>query len=232
MYQQIKKLCIRNFFNSIIIILCLFVCKGNLWAYDRFAEPSVQASWSLSDTKPEKLPLPKTKMRVNRVESDIKLRLYKNTNEVVLYFPGTYCSYVIKCTSLSEAIRVYNNFSIRYTYYIAEDRTYSDHKGDNDEVNAAEIFLVKYLFKRIGDENIYDKHKENKYFDAYNVYMDSETFFYYLNDFDLDEVRGGKVKHQYVDYDDLSKMILRLEEIYEKDTIKNKHWAINESFIK
>ena len=107
MYQQIKKLCFRNFFNSIIIILCLFVCKGNLWAYDRFAEPSVQASWSLADTKPEKLPLPKTKMRINRVESDIKLRLYKNTNEVVLYFPGTYCSYVIKCTSLSEAIRVY-----------------------------------------------------------------------------------------------------------------------------
>ena len=62
--------------------------------------------------------------------------------------------------------------------------------------------------------------------------MDSETFFYYLNDFDLDEVRGGKVKHQYVDYDDLSKMILRLEEIYDKDTIKNKNWVINESFLK
>ena len=83
MFLQIKKLCFRKFFYSIIIILCLFVCKGNLWAYDRFAEPSVQASWSLADTKPEKLPLPKTKMRVNRVESDIKLRLYKNTNEVV-----------------------------------------------------------------------------------------------------------------------------------------------------
>lgn len=231
MYQLIKKLCFRNFFNSIIIILCLFVCKGNLWAYDRFAEPSVQASWSLADTNPEKLPLPKTKMLINRVESDIKLRLYKNTNEVVLYFPGTYRSYVIKCTSLSEAIRVYNNFSIRYTYYIAEDRTFSDHKGDNDEVNASEIFLDKYLFKRIGDENI-DKNKENKYFDAYNVYMNSDTFIYYLNDFDLDEVRGGKVKHQYVDYYDLSKMILRLEEIYEKDTIKNKNWVINESFIK
>ena len=53
-----------------------------------------------------------------------------------------------------------------------------------------------------------------------------------MNDFDLDEVRGGKVKHQYVDYDDLSKMVMRLEEIYEKDTIKNKHWVINESFIK
>ena len=76
MYQQIKKLCFRKFFYSIIIILCLFVCKGNLWAYNRFSEPSVQASWSLADTKPEKLPLPKTKMRVNRVESDIKLRLY------------------------------------------------------------------------------------------------------------------------------------------------------------
>ena len=59
-----------------------------------------------------------------------------------------------------------------------------------------------------------------------------KLFFYYLNDFDLDEVRGGKVKHQYVDYYDLSKMILRLEEIYEKDTIKNKHWVINESFFK
>lgn len=53
-----------------------------------------------------------------------------------------------------------------------------------------------------------------------------------MNDFDLDEVRGGKVKHQYVDYYDLSKMILRLEEIYDKDTIKNKNWVINESFLK
>ena len=69
------------------------------------------------------------------------------------------------------------------------------------------ILFVCLLFSQEINTTKVSSEKENKYFDAYNVYMDSETFFYYLNDFDLDEVRGGKVKHQYVDYDDLLKLL-------------------------
>ena len=214
----------ENLLFAIIIAIFVFIGGPKLWSFDRSATPSAQASWTLEDTKPVNVSLPSTILRPNRVDSDVQLRLYKETSEVVLYCPGTYRAYIAMCRSLPQAVSLYNEFSVRLSYYTAEDRTYADHKGKNSEVNAAEQFL-NYMFKNLGDTSVNDYFLGNKYVDTYNVYMPHEYFAAPLMNFDPNET---KRQHKYLSNNETFKMQIKLYEVYGQDVVKAKQWLLDE----
>ena len=206
----------------IILFLAIFLWIGGkeLWAFDRSAVPDYTARWSLSDTTPELYPLPKTKMRPNYTSNDTQLRLYKDTNEVVLYSPGTNIAYVMPCTDLTNAVILYNNFAVRYTYYIAEDRTYTSHKGNNDEVVAAETFL-EYMYKRL-DEPMGSNYG-NRYIDRLTYVVDPNKFYSLIIQFNPN---NPFIQHEYkTDINDMWNFVSR---VYTPDTICSKCWALFE----
>ena len=92
---------------SICIVVFLWIGGEELWGFDRSSTPTYKATWSLEDTTPELVPLPKSKMRPNRVAGDTQLRLYEQTNEVVLFCPGTNLAFVIPCKNISTFFFVF-----------------------------------------------------------------------------------------------------------------------------
>lgn len=208
----------ENILFAIIIAIFVFIGGPELWSFDRSAAPDFCAHWSLSDTTPELVPLPKTIMRPNRVSNDTQLRLYKQTNEVVLYSPGTNRAFVIPCADYSAAITVYNDFAIRYSYYIAADRTYANHKGKNSEVAAAETFL-DYLYKRMNTP--INPQYGNRYLDSLTIEVWPTEFIPWVESFDPN---SPFIEHEYAT--DRGDMWNELNKVYNKDTILNKHWAV------
>lgn len=210
--------------DNILIFLCLvvFLWIGGkeLWAFDRSAKPTYTATWSLDDTTPELMPIPKSKMRPNRVAGDTQLRLYEQTNEVVLFCPGTNLAFVIPCESISAAKYIYSMFSVRYTYYIAADRTYTNHKGNNDEVAAAETFL-DYLYRRLQTptEPMYG----NRYIDRLTYEVQPNEFIMLVESFDPNSPFIG---HKYET--DINAMWQEINKVYTTNTILAKHWAVFE----
>lgn len=209
----------ENILFAIIIAIFVFIGGPELWSFDRSVAPDFCACWSLSDTTPELVPLPKTIMRPNRVYNDTQLRLYKQTNEVVLYSPSTKRAFVIPCADYSAAITVYNDFAIRYSYYIAADRTYANHKGKNIEVAAAETFLEGYLYPRLQTptEPMYG----NRYIDQLTYEIHPTEFIMLVESFDPNSPFIG---HEYAT--NVNDMWNELNKVYTKDTILNKHWAV------
>lgn len=210
--------------DNILIFLCLvvFLWIGGkeLWAFDRSAKPTYTATWSLDDTTPELVPIPKSKMRPNRVAGDTQLRLYEQTNEVVLFCPGTNLAFVIPCESISVAKYIYSMFSVRYTYYIAADRTYANHKGNNDEVAAAETFL-DYLYRRLQTptEPMYG----NRYIDRLTYEVQPNEFIMLVESFDPNSPFIG---HKYET--NVNEMWQEINKVYTTNTILAKHWAVFE----
>lgn len=210
--------------DNILIFLCLvvFLWIGGkeLWAFDRSATPTYTAKWSLEDTTPELVPLPKSKMRPNRVAGDTQLRLYKQTNEVVLFCPGTNLAFVIPCESISAAKYIYSMFSVRYTYYIAADRTYTNHKGNNDEVAAAETFL-DYLYRRLQTptEPMYG----NRYIDRLTYEVQPTEFIMLVESFNPN---SPFISHKYET--DTNMMWAFINLVYTHETIRSKCWVIQE----
>lgn len=211
--------------DNILIFLCLvvFLWIGGkeLWGFDRSAIPTYTATWSLDDTTPELVPIPKSKMRPNRVDGDTQLRLYEQTNEVVLFCPGTKLAFVIPCESIFEAKYIYSMFSVRYTYYIAADRTYADHRGDSDEVKAAETFLDGYLYPRI--QTVSEPMYGNRYIDQFTYEINPTNFIMLVNSFDPN---SPFIKHKYKT--DIYEMWEEINKVYTFDTILAKHWAVYE----
>lgn len=209
-----------NILMFIIILIFLWIGGEELWGFDRSATPTYKATWSLEDTTPELVPLPKSKMRPNRVAGDTQLRLYEQTNEVVLFCPGTNLAFVIPCENISIAKYIYSMFSIRYTYYIAADRTYTNHKGNNDEVAAAETFL-DYLYRRMQTpvEPMYG----NRYIDQLTYEINHNDFIMLVNSFDPNSPFIG---HTYETNPRV--MVEEIMKVYTIDTILAKHWVIQE----
>ena len=205
---------------SICIVVFLWIGGEELWGFDRSSTPTYKATWSLDDTTPELVPLPKSKMRPNRVAGDTQLRLYKQTNEVVLFCPGTNLAFVIPCENISIAKYIYSMFSVRYTYYIAADRTYANHKGNNDEVAAAETFL-DYLYRRMQTpiEPMYG----NRYIDRLTYEVQPTEFIILVESFNPNSPFIG---HTYET--DIDEMWLEINKVYTTNTIFAKHWAIDE----
>jgi hypothetical protein len=210
-----------NILLFIIIVIFLWIGGEELWGFDRSATPTYKATWSLEDTTPELVPLPKSKMRPNRVYNDTQLRLYEETNEVVLFCPGTNLAFVIPCENISIAKYVYSIFSVRYTYYIAADRTYTNHKGNNDEVAAAETFLDVYLYPRI--QTINEPMYGNRYIDQLTYEINPNNFIMLVNSFDPN---SPFIKHEYKT--DIYEMWEEIKNVYTIDTILAKHWVIDE----
>ena len=210
--------------DNILIFLCLvvFLWIGGkeLWAFDRSATPTYTATWSLDDTTPELVPIPKSKMRPNRVAGDTQLRLYEQTNEVVLFCPGTNLAFVIPCESISVAKYIYSMFSVRYTYYIAADRTYANHKGNNDEVAAAETFL-DYLYRRLQTptEPMYG----NRYIDRLTYEVQPTDFIMLVESFNPN---SPFISHKYET--NVNEMWQEINKVYTTNTILAKHWAVFE----
>ena len=209
-----------NILLFIFIVLFLWIGGEELWGFDRSATPTYKATWSLEDTKPELVPLPKSKMRPNRVDGDTQLRLYEQTNEVVLFCPGTNLAFVIPCENISIAKYIYSIFSIRYTYYIAADRTYTNHKGNNDEVAAAETFL-NYLYScmQTPTEPMYG----NRYIDQLTYEINPNNFIRLVESFNPNI---PSIKHEYKK--DIYEMREEIKKVYTINTIRAKHWVIDE----
>ena len=203
----------------IFIVIFLWIGGEELWGFDRSATPTYKATWSLEDTTPELVPLPKSKMRPNRVAGDTQLRLYEQTNEVVLFCPGANLSFVIPCENISIAKYIYSMFSVRYTYYIAADRTHTNHKGNNDEVAAAETFL-EYLYRRMQTpiEPMYG----NRYIDQLTYEINPNNFIMLMNSFDPNSPFIG---HTYKTR--ITEMWEEIKKVYTIDTILAKHWVID-----
>ena len=210
-----------NILMVIIIAVFLWIGGEELWGFDRSSTPTYKATWSLEDTTPELVPLPKSKMRPNRVAGDTQLRLYEQTNEVVLFCPGTNLAFVIPCDNISQAKEVYNKFSVRYTYYIAADRTYANHRGNNDEVAAAETFLDKHLYPNMQTpiEPMYG----NRYIDQLTYEIQPADFIELVNSFDPNR---PFITHKYET--DVNVMWEEINKVYTTNTIFAKRWAIDE----
>ena len=156
--------------NKHILLLFILVCMGfaetqNIWAFDRYAKPTFIATWTTDKTAPEYNALPKDnptlRYRPHRLNDISELRFYENTCEVALYSPGTRQFFVIKAANVQKAYELWQDIAIRYTYYIAEDRTYDlfpnskngktdyeDRKYANvEEIRAGELFIY-YLFTK------------------------------------------------------------------------------------
>lgn len=209
-----------NILMFIIIVIFLWIGGEELWGFDRSEIPTYKATWSLEDTTPELVPLPKSKLRPNRVAGDTQLRLYEQTNEVVLFCPGTKLAFVIPCESISIAKYVYSILSIRYTYYIAADRTYTNHKGNNDEVKAAETF-IDYIYRCMQTpiEPMYG----NRYIDQLTYQVQPNEFIMFVNSFDPNSPFIG---HKYET--DISEMWQQINKVYNIETIFSKNWAVFE----
>ena len=209
-----------NILISLCLVLFLWIGGKELWAFDRSATPTYKATWLLEDTTPELVPIPKSKMRPNRVAGDTQLRLYEQTNEVVLFCPGTNLAFVIPCENISFAKYIYNIFSVRYTYYIAADRTYADHRGDNDEVAAAETFL-DYLYPRM--QTHIGPMYGNRYIDQLTYEVQPTEFIILVESFNPN---SPFIKHKYET--DVNVMWEEINKVYTFNTILAKHWAVYE----
>lgn len=238
--------------NKHILLLFILVCMGfaetqNIWAFDRYAKPSFTATWTLDKTAPEYNALPKgnptLSYRPHRLNDISELRFYENTCEVALYSPGTRQFFVIKAANVQKAYELWQDIAIRYTYYIAEDRTYDlfpnskngktvyeDRKYANvEEIRAGELFIY-YLYRADGDlaNGGYGTSEiNNKYnLDPLTVVFNYDVFKRYVQNYNANDVDslmgvGNPYRHKYLDNMDLKGMKKRIGEVYSPQTIWN-----------
>ena len=237
----------ENLLFTIIIVLLLFIGGKDLWAFDRHAKPTFVATWTLDKTAPEYNTLakgnPTLSYRPHKVSDTSQLRFYENTCEVALYSPGTNQFFVVKAENVQKAYELWQEIAIRYTYYIAEDRTfdlfpntkngktsYEDRKYANvEEIRSGELFL-NYLYRADGDlanAGYGTGEVNNKYnLDQLTVIFNYDAFKQYVQNYNANDVKslmglGNPYRHKYLDNLDLKAMKKRIGEIYSPQTVWN-----------
>lgn len=230
-----------------ILVIMLFIGAPKLFAFDRYAKPTFIATWTPDKTAPEYNALPKDnptlRYRPHRLNDISELRFYENTCEVALYSPGTRQFFVIKAANVQKAYELWQDIAIRYTYYIAEDRTYDlfpnskngktvyeDRKYANvEEIRAGELFIY-YLYRADGDlaNGGYGTSEiNNKYnLDPLTVVFNYDVFKRYVQNYNANDVDslmgvGNPYRHKYLDNMDLKGMKKRIGEVYSPQTIWN-----------
>ncbi len=233
----------NRLFISILVIM-LFFGAPKLFAFDRHAKPTFIATWTPDKTAPEYNALPKDnptlRYRPHRLNDISELRFYENTCEVALYSPGTRQFFVIKAANVQKAYELWQDIAIRYTYYIAEDRTfdlfpnskngktdYEDRKYANvEEIQAGELFLY-YLYRADGNLGYGTGEVNNKYnLDQLTVVFNYDAFKKYVQNYNANDVKAlmklpNPSIHKYLDNNDLEGMKKRISEIYSPQTIWN-----------
>ncbi len=221
-----------------------FVGSQKLWSFDRNAIPTFTATWTLDKTAPEYNALsrdnPTLSYRPHHLNDTSELRFYEKSCEVALYSPGTNQFFVIPAENVQKAYELWQDIAIRYTYYIAEDRTYDlfpnskngkidpkDRKtADADEIRAGELFLY-YLYRAAGNLGYGTGEVNNKYnLDQLTVVFNYDAFKRYVQNYNANDVKslmglGNPYLHKYLDNRDLKGMIERIGEIYSQQTVWN-----------
>ena len=239
--------------NKHILILLIFfnmfyAGEQKAWSFDRNARPSFNATWTLDKTAPEYNALPKgnptLSYRAHHLNDTSELRFYEKTCEVALYSPGSRQFFVIPAANMQKAYELWLHIAIRYTYYIAEDRTYDlfpnskdgkidpkDRKtADNNEIRAGELFLY-YLYRADGNLGYGTGEVNNKYnLDQLTVVFNYNAFLQYIQNYDANDVKrlmnlANPYIHKYLDNKDLEGMKKRISEIYSSETVWN-NWYI------
>ena len=211
----------------LLLILESLLCTGTqkLWAFDRHAKPSFTATWYLTQTAPEYNALPKGNPTLSGRPHDsydrTQLRLYEDTFEVALYTPATNRFHVISAPSANKARALYEEIAVRYTYYIAKDRTTDIYnrtdigRGDRDDISAGSKFLW-YLFRADSNNGYGSDELHNKYhLDSLTVVYDYNEYLKYLHNFTYTS------RYDYLDNNDLKGMKSYISKVYSKDTVWN-----------
>ncbi len=229
---------------KVIIVLLFFIGGKGLWAFDRNAKPTFVATWTLDKTAPEYNSLakdnPTLSYRPHRVSDISELRFYEKTCEVALYSPGTNQFFVIPAENVQKAYELWQDIAIRYTYYIAEDRTFDlfpntkNGKVDPDdrryanveEIRSGELFL-NYIYRADGNLGYSTGEVNNKYnLDQLTVIFNYDAFKQYVQKYNANDVNslmklGNPYRHKYLDNLDLKAMKKRIGEIYSPQTVWN-----------
>jgi hypothetical protein len=220
----------ENLLFGFIIAVFLIIGGQELWGFDRHAEPSFTATWYLTQTAPEYNALPKGNPTLSGRPHDTydptQLRLYEDTFEVALYTPATNRYHVIPAPSADKARALYEEIAVRYTYYIAKDRTTDIYnrndigRGDRDDISAGKKFLW-YLFRADSNNGYGTDELHNKYhLDSFTVVYDYNEYLKYLHNFTYTS------RYDYLDNNDLKGMKSYIAATYSKYTIWN-NWHID-----
>lgn len=147
--------------------------------------------------------------------------IYEDTFEVALYTPATNRFHVISAPSANKARALYEEIAVRYTYYIAKDRTTDIYnrtdigRGDRDDISAGSKFLW-YLFRADSNNGYGSDELHNKYhLDSLTVVYDYNEYLKYLHNFTYTS------RYDYLDNNDLKGMKSYISKVYSKDTVWN-----------
>ncbi len=216
---------------SIVIFLLGMLCEcgHKLWGFDRSAKPTFIAKWTLKETAPEfnKIPdgNPTLGLSPHISYNDTQLRIYEKSYQVALCSPGTGRYFVISADSLDKARVLYEEIAVRYTYYIAKDRTtdiYPNNapsKGTLSDISAGYSFLW-HLFRADSNRGYGTDEIHNKW------HQDLLTIIFNYNEF-LEYVRNFTYtsRYDYVNNNDLDGMKNYIAKVYSKETIWN-NWHL------
>ena len=150
-----------------------------------------------------------------------QLRLYEESCEVALYSPSSGRYHVIPADSLDKARALYEEIAVRYTYYIAKDRTtdiYSRKdrgRGDVSDISAGSKFIM-YLYNADAHKGYGTDEINNKYnLDQLTIVYNYDEYLNYVRNFTFTSI------YDYVNNKDLKGMKDYIAKVYSKDTVWN-----------
>ena len=150
-----------------------------------------------------------------------QLRLYEESCEVALYSPSSGRYHVISADSLDKARALYEEIAVRYTYYIAKDRTtdiYSRKdlgRGDVSDISAGSKFIM-YLYNADAHKGYGTDEINNKYnLDQLTIVYNYDEYLNYVRNFTFTSI------YDYVNNNDLKGMKDYIAKVYSKDTVWN-----------
>ena len=216
----------------IFLFVFLVLLSGNinkLFSFDHSSKPFFIAIWTLDKTVPDFPTISKDNptygSRANkRYNNTTELQLYKNSNEVAIYSPGTRYYFVIPAKNYDAAYNLYQEIAIRLTYYFAKDRTtdiYGEdtpkqYRGGEHNIRGGEMFF-NYIYQSegYGENQIHNKYKQ----DPLTVILDYTEFLTYIRNFSYQS------RYDYLDNHNLDGMKKYISKVYTSETILN-NWHL------